>query len=163
MSKRKESKATHNSDNQPKDSMNVSFIDTWFYCKDRDTNAHIFSIVRYMLEHIAEIDDSHSLLFLLLENLKSNLLARTESCEELRPYVEQVYKKEKVDKYIIRRIQSVIDNPSSLEDDKEDLLDIMLACIDSIRSNNNRKLADLRAELAPYEWTEKEIIFTLGT
>ena len=150
--------ATPESDNQSKYIMNVSFITKRFQ-GNKDINFYIFSIARYMHEHLEELNSIHSLLFIALGNLKDSLLALID---------ERQGKDLVVINYILSHIQSVLDNPSSIEEDKEHLLDILRACIGAIRSKNNLKrdkikteIDDLKAKLARHDVVEKEIVLAL--
>ena len=154
MSKRKESKATPldlitatiKSNAHFEVIVDATFIGAWFQCKDHDTNGHLFSIVKYMREYLEELDDTHAILFSYLEKLKANLLERNEG------YVEdeidiQCLPEITADNCIISLIQSVLDNPSSIEEDKDHLLHILQACIYAIRSKNDRELDKIKARL----------------
>ena len=129
------------SDNQPKDIKDLSTITVSFRCNHSDTNSIILSIVRCMSEHTEEIDATHSILFSYLENLRDNLITRIKPSAKggLDMGVE-------VDCYILKRIESVINNPLTLEENKEDLVQLMVACIYAIRSDNNCKLEKEKAK-----------------
>ena len=148
------------SDNQPRYIRDVSFITESFRGGD-DVNPYIFLIARYMNEHLEELDDTHSILFIHLEILKNHLLDRIEGCDPKSGVAEEMSSLE-VNNYIISLILSVLDNPASLEKDRMALLYAMRACIYAIGSKNTHSLDDLRAELARLELIEKEIILSLG-
>ena len=161
--------ATSESDNQPKTSLRYSMIAERFRCIQSDINSHIFTITRYMNEHVTEIDATHTLLFIHLEKLKNSLLDRI---EEYDPKFQvnalrngRLYSGVEIDNYIISLILSVLDNPSSLEEDKMVLLYTMRACVNAIRSKNTHSLDNLKIEVARRELIEKEIAlsFPLGT
>ena len=164
MSKRKESKVTplvlspvmSKSDNQHKCIMDASFITESFLFEGQEINSYILSIARYMNEHLEVLDDTHSILFIALENLKNHLLATIVGCDPKPALAEEMSSLE-VNKYILSRIQSVLDNPSSIKDAKKDLLDILRACIEAIKSYNNSRLDRVKNRLGRQELIEKEI------